>query len=238
MKQILKNRIFISVMCLLIAGIIAFIAIPSMYKQKVATIQILVPNTEIKKGTQIAGTMLSTVEVGAYGLPSDLITDKALIVGKYTAVDISKNDYLMAQKFKDFLFDDTLDNIIKDGKMLVTVTLPTVASGLSSHLEKGDTVTVSNFIPEKERITPDGMLVEPSKVVMYSELKEVVIYDIENAQTESTADVRQNSDKNGTGYDPIPKTVTLIVDEVQAEKLIEAEYNGKIHLIFVERTVK
>lgn len=238
MKRVFKSRIFISAVCLILSGVIAFMVIPGMYRDKAATTRIIVPNTEIKRGTLIEETMLSTVEIGAYGLPADLLGDKAAIVGKYAAVDMTKGDYLMASKLKDFQFDETLDNILLDGKKLVTVTLPTVASGLSSHLERGDTVTVANYIPEKERFTADGTVYEPNEVIMYPELAALVIYDIENASTDSVTDVRESGDKNGTGYDPIPKTVTFIVTEGQAAKLIEAEYNGTIHLIFVDRSVK
>jgi pilus assembly protein CpaB len=45
---------------------------------------------------------------------------------------------------------------------------------------------------------------------------------------------QQKNSQSGTS-DPVPKAVTLIVTEAQAEKLIQAEYTGKLHLIFEKR---
>lgn len=61
---------------------------------------------------------------------------------------------------------------------------------------------------------------------------------MENARTQDTAEVRkqQLNSQSSTG-DPVPKAITLIATEAQAEKLIEAEYTGKLHLIFEKRGV-
>lgn len=236
LKKILNNRLYVSGICFFLAAVIAFGLIPAMYHSKGATTQIIVAAGDIKKGTQLTDPMLKNVEVGAYGLPLNLITDKAEIIGQYAAVDMKAGDYIMVSKLQEYRFDQVIDEIIQEGKRLVTVTVPTVASGLSSHLQKGDIVTVANFIPEKERFSSGGSIYEPSKVIMYPELMELTVYDVENAKTESADQVRAEGDKNGTGYDPIPKTVTFIATELQAVKLIEAEYNGKIHLILAGRS--
>lgn len=237
-KRILKNRIFLSGVCLFFAGIISFVILPKIYKNQEALTEIITPNMNIPKGTYITENMLTTSQIGAYGLPTNLIQEKQDIVGKYASIDIQKGDYILNTKVQEFKIQEYLDQVIEEDKRLVTITLPSIASGLSSHLEKGDIVSVANFIPEKEKATIDGMRYEQSQVIIYEELKEVEVYDIENSRTESVQEVKENNETSDVSYDPIPKTVTLIINEDQAKKLIEAEYNGKLHLIFVRRNIK
>ncbi|WP_410510928.1 RcpC/CpaB family pilus assembly protein [Paenibacillus sp. BR2-3] len=55
-------------------------------------------------------------------------------------------------------------------------------------------------------------------------------------RTQDTAEMREQQKESQSGSsDPVPKAVTLIVTEAQAEKLIQAEYTGKLHLIFEKR---
>ncbi|MFZ5966464.1 MAG: RcpC/CpaB family pilus assembly protein [Bacillota bacterium] len=84
---------------------------------------------------------------------------------------------------------------------------------------------------------PDGQSASP-QVVIYPELHGLEVYNVENARTQNTAEVRkQQSDSQSSFGDPVPKAITLIVTEAQAEKLVEAEYTGKLHLIFEKRGV-
>lgn len=76
------------------------------------------------------------------------------------------------------------------------------------------------------------------QVILYPELHGLEVYSVENARTQDTAEVReQQSESQSSTGDPVPKAVTLIVTEAQAEKLIQAEYTGKMHLIFEKRGV-
>jgi pilus assembly protein CpaB len=60
---------------------------------------------------------------------------------------------------------------------------------------------------------------------------------VDNARTQSTAEVREQQAEGQPSGDPIPKAVTLIVTEAQAARLVEAEYTGKLHLIFMQRGI-
>jgi pilus assembly protein CpaB len=172
-----------------------------------------------------------TVEVGDYGLPQDVINDKALIVGKIAQTDIAKGDYFFPHKLGDFFVNELFDRIASNNQRLVTISVPSIAAGLSSHLQNGDIVTVAVFL---ERAS-DGQDSSP-QVILYPELKGLEVYSVENARTQDTAEVRkQQSDSQSSTGDPIPKAITLIATEAQAKRLIEAEYTGKLHLIFEKR---
>jgi pilus assembly protein CpaB len=113
------------------------------------------------------------------------------------------------------------------------VSVLSIAAGLSSHLQSGDIVTVAVFLNK----TSDNQSATP-QVILYPELKGLEVYSVENSRTQSTAEMRkQQKESQSSSGDPVPRAVTLIVTEAQAEKLIEAEYTGKLHLIFEKRGV-
>lgn len=192
---------------------------------------------DISKGEKIESKHIAEVEVGKFGLPDNIINDKALIIGKIAKTNIAKGDYIFSQKIADFASDEKMDRIVKDNKRLVSVSVPSIAAGLSSHLKSGDIVTVAVFLNQKENSNGDQS-VSP-KVMVYPELKSLEVYSVENSRTQSTEQVReqQQADNKSSSNDPVPKTVTLIVTEAQAVKLIEAEYTGKLHIIFEKRGI-
>ena len=229
--KLLKNRIFLSVLCLVLAAGVSFLLLPHFYGDKNATVTVLRAAEDIKAGTEISEHDLVSVEVGSYGLPEGVLNDKTQIVGKVVQTDIAKGDYFFSQKLGNFLADELLDRIAKNNQRLVTITVPSNAAGLSSHLLAGDFVTVAIFMEKAS----DGQDSSP-QVIIYPELHGLEVYSVENAKTQDTAEMREQQKSNQSGTsDPVPKTVTLIVTESQAEKLIQAEYTGKMHLIFEKR---
>ena len=238
--KILKNRFLIAVVCLVIAAFIAFGVLPRFYIDREATVTLYRAAAVIPRGTQIGEQHIVSIEVGAFNLPDTVITDPDAIIGQYALTDIPKDDLFLPDKIGDFLFSETLDTLMKQDQRLVTVTLPSNAAGVSGHLQAGDIVSVVCYIAAHERFETDeytGFDVRvnvPAETVVYPELQTISVFAIENAKTESMEEVR-----NAEGIvDTVPKTVTLIVTEEQALKLIEAEYTGKIHLVFERRGVQ
>lgn len=231
--KLLKNRIFLSIICITIAAVISFVLLPRFYEDKSVTVMVLRAAGDIQAGTEITDKHLATVEVGDYGLPEGIINDKDLILGKIALTDIAKGDYFFSQKLGVFLVNELFDRIVKNNQRLVTVSVPSVADGLSSHLQSGDIVTVAVFLEQAS----DGEDSSP-QVILYPELKGLEVYSVENARTQDTAEVRkQQSESQSSTGDPVPKAITLIVTEAQAERLIEAEYTGKLHMILEKRGV-
>jgi pilus assembly protein CpaB len=74
------------------------------------------------------------------GLPDNIINDKSLVIGKIAKTSMVKGDYIFPQKIADFATDEKMDRIIKEDKKLVTVSVSSIAAGLSSHLKSGDIV--------------------------------------------------------------------------------------------------
>ena len=234
--KIFKNRIFLSAVCIILAGAISFLLLPKFYADKGVTAMVLRAAEDIPAGTKIQEKHLASVEVGKFGLPDTIINDKTLIIGKIAQTNIAMGDFLFPQKLGDFVANEKLDRIVKDDKRLVTISVPSVAAGLSSHLQSGDTVTVAVFANQNAEGYESQSIT--ARVTLYPELKGLEVYSVENSRTQSTAVVReQQKESQPSAGDPIAKAVTLIVTEAQAVKLIEAEYTGKLHLIFEQRGI-
>lgn len=232
--KMLKNRIFLIILCLILAAVTSFVLLPKLYKDKGATMMVLRAAVDIPAGIKIEDKHLVMVEAGKYGLPDNLINDKSQVIGKVSKTTIIKGDYLFSEKIGEFIVDERLDRISVENKRLVTVSVPSIAAGLSSHLLAGDIVTVAVFMEKAS----SGDDISP-QVILYPELHNLEVYSVENARTQDTAQVREQQSENPSpSGDPTPKAVTLIVTEAQAQKLIQAEYTGKLHIIFEKRGIK
>ena len=214
--KLFQNKIVVGVICIVIAAILAFLFLPSISKSKSNTEKIYVVKNAVHEGTKIEESMLTEKEVGSYGLPQSIIKDKDKIVGKYASCDITPDDFILSSKLSDFAANQKLDKVMSEGNMLVTVSLDSVASAVGNHLKSGDIIAIVGYANDA--------------VVVYEELKQLEVYSIENENAEKLEDVENNEEA-----EHLASTVTLIANQVQAEKLIQAEYSGKVHAVFVKR---
>lgn len=214
--KIFQNKIVVGVICIVIAAILAFFFLPSISKSKSNTETIFAVKNAVAEGTKIEESMLVEKEVGSYGLPQSIIKDKDKIVGKYASCNITPDDFILSSKLSDFAANQKLDKVMSQGNMLVTVSLDSVASAVGNHLKSGDIISIVGYANDA--------------VVVYEELKALEVYSIENENAEKLEDVENNEEA-----EHLASTVTLIVNQVQAEKLIQAEYSGKVHAVFVKR---
>lgn len=214
--KIFQNKIVVGVICIVIAAILAFVFLPSISKSKSNTETIFVVKNAVAEGTKIEESMLVEKEVGSYGLPQSIIKDKDKIVGKYASCNITPDDFILSSKLSDFAANQKLDKVMSQGNMLVTVSLDSVASAVGNHLKSGDIISIVGYANDA--------------VVAYEELKALEVYSIENENAEKLEDVENNEEA-----EHLASTVTLIVNQIQAEKLIQAEYSGKVHAVFVKR---
>ena len=214
--KIFQNKIVVGVICIVIAAILAFFFLPSISKSKSNTETIFVVKNGVAEGTKIEESMLVEKEVGSYGLPQSIIKEKDKIVGKYASCNITPDDFILSSKLSDFAANQKLDKVMSQGNMLVTVSLDSVASAVGNHIKSGDIISIIGYANDA--------------VVVYEELKAIEVYSIENENAEKLEDVENNEEA-----EHLASTVTLIVNQAQAEKLIQAEYSGKVHAVFVKR---
>ena len=146
--KIFRNRTVIGVLCILLALIICFGVTPLFSRSASEKTEIVRVTKDIKEGDEITAEMVQTVEVGAYNLPQNLMTDKKEVVGKYATADLAAGDYILSSKLSAVPAAENAYLYNLDGtKQAISVTIKSFAVGLSGKLESGDTVTMGAAHP-------------------------------------------------------------------------------------------
>ena len=101
--------------------------------------------------------MVTTVEVGGYNLPANVLCEMGDVVGKYAAADFSKGDYILAGKVSDTPPSKNAYFGKLDGtNRALSVTIQSFAAGLSGKLGQGDVISlIANNVGEfRETVIP------------------------------------------------------------------------------------
>ena len=217
--NIFRNRTVIGVLCILLALIICFGVTPLFSRSASEKTEIVRVTKDIKEGDEITAEMVQTVEVGAYNLPQNLMTDKKEIVGKYATADLAAGDYILSSKLSAVPAAENAYLYNLDGKkQAISVTIKSFATGLSGKLESGDIVTVivADYQGKGETAIPPEL--------QYVEVISVTASSGYDANTGEVVDEKE-----------LPSTVTLLVTTEQAKVLAELEQDSELHLALVYR---
>lgn len=222
MKNLLKNRIVVGLICIITALIICFGLTPMFNDALKSKVEIVRVSTEIKKGDEITSKMVTTVEVGGYNLPSNVVYKAEDVIGKYANTDLYKGDYVLESKLSDtpMLKNEYLTKL--DGaNRAISVTIKSFAAGLSGKLEKGDIVSL---------IASD--VGEQRKTLIPTELQYMEI--IATTTSSGTDNNVQVEPENGEDAE-LASTITVLATPEQARLLAELEQTGKLHAALVYR---
>ena len=217
--KIFRNRTVIGVLCILLALIICFGVTPLFSRSASEKTEIVRVTKDIKEGDEITAEMVQTVEVGAYNLPQNLMTDKKEVVGKYATADLAAGDYILSSKLSAVPAAENAYLYNLDGKkQAISVTIKSFATGLSGKLESGDIVTVivADYQGKGETAIPPEL--------QYVEVISVTASSGYDANTGDVVDEKE-----------LPSTVTLLVTTEQAKVLAELEQDSELHLALVYR---
>jgi pilus assembly protein CpaB len=235
--KLFKNRYVIGILCIIAALTITFFALPAIrggnQGETVTTVRV---KQTIDAGSLITAEMLETVKV-----PEKLIeggiSDISLAVDKYATVDLYAGDYLTVQKITGFLANQSsFPAGTAKGKAVVSVTLPTLASGVSGHLLPGDVVTVmalpKGSVIQSLGVEPETQEADLSGAVIYPELQYIEVCMVTaNDGTDASVDaLPDKAIKNS-----LPVTVSFYATPKQMLLLAELEHQSTIHLAFVAR---
>ena len=210
MKEFFKNRTVLGLGSIILALLLSFGVTPFMNKAMRSQVTIIRASKNIKKGEEITADKITKVKVGGYNLPQQVIKEQNELVGKYATADIYKDDYFLKYKVSDSIDDD---NYLRDENMAISITIRSLAAGLSGKLKAGDIVSIISS-------SEDGI-----KPMIIPELQYVEVLSITS---------KEGKDIEGE-KEELPSTINLSVDPIQAEKLVEQEQNGNIHLLLVYR---
>ena len=217
--KIFRNRTVIGVLCILLALIICFGVTPLFSRSASEKTEIVRVTKDIKEGDEITAEMVQTVEVGAYNLPQNFMTDKKEVIGKYATADLATGDYILSSKLSAVPAAENAYLYNLDGtKQAISVTIKSFAVGLSGKLESGDIVTVivADYQGKGETAIPPEL--------QYVEVISVTASSGYDANTGEVVDEKE-----------LPSTVTLLVTTEQAKVLAELEQDSELHLALVYR---
>jgi len=224
--KLFRNKVFIGAMCLLLAGILAFVFLPRLYGAQSGTTEIVTLKQTVESGTVITDDMLTVAEVGSYGLPDNVVRDKSEITGLVAGDTIYAGEYLWRDRFmteeayKEAASKNSLG--LSDGTYLLTIALPSESSGLAGILRAGDIVDVYGY-------TDSG-----GTVAINEALTGVKVYKVLNDKLVSLDDLdaklKADSGKDSSDYDFAPAYVVFTVNEQQAKTLIGLEKDKSLHL--------
>ena len=172
---------------------------------------------DIPQGVQITGAMLEAVEVGTLNLPADMQNDPKEIIGKYTVSAMFAGDSFTDKKLSDSI--DTSDSLLrqlKPNETAMSVTVRSLANGLSGKLQQGDIIQIVSVDEELQYV-------------------EVLATTSDKGSDDTYRDGEVNADDEDSGDQSLYATVTIILqDRAQALRLAECE-NTSLHAVFVTR---
>ncbi|MEA4895398.1 MAG: RcpC/CpaB family pilus assembly protein [Oscillospiraceae bacterium] len=226
MQKILKNKLFISTACLVLAAVLSFVLLPKIYEDETATANVLVLNQTVVEGTEITEKLLTTAEVGAFGLSGAVATDKEQVIGMVATSTIYEGEYLTKNRLvsAEEYENSGHGTALAFGEFLLTLKLPSTSAGLAGLLRGGALVDVYTTTEnENGAIETEKALSEISvKQVLNSKLES--LDDLDESLAEESDSVKDEPD-----YAPVYIVVT--VDEAQAKTLIALEKAENFHLV-------
>lgn len=216
----MKNRTIVGIVCIVLALAVTFGAAPLVNKFADSRIDIVRITREVTQGHMISENDVEVVTVGAHNLPSNVITKKEDVVGKFAAVDLMVGDYLLTSKVSTEA--DSAADVFRtlDGtKQAISITISSFAGGLSGKLENGDIVSLVVY----ENGTEKAFIPEA--------LTYVRVITTTTPEGWDKDEVQPNED----GTYELPSTLTLLVNPTQANLLVGYENTGTIHADLVYR---
>lgn len=216
----MKNRTIIGIVCIVLALVVTFAVAPLVNKLSDSRTDIVRLKSDIVQGHMIQESDIEVVTVSSTGLPTNIITKKEAVVGKFAACDLKANTDLLQSMISDK--SDSADDVFHtlDGtKQAISITISSFAGGLSGKLENGDIVSLVIFENETNKATIPGGLTY------------VKVITTTTAEGFDKDELTPNED----GTYELPTTLTLLVNPTQAKMLVEYENRGVIHADLVYR---
>lgn len=214
----LNNRFIFGILSLVLAAVIAFVALPTIARQTNGKTEIVRITQPVLKGEQITGDNAEVVEVGGYNLPSNVAHSLDDVEGLYVTADLAAGDYILTSKVSTVpVSSDVALNDIPSGKVAISLTVKTLASGLSDKLQPNDIIRIYHFLETAEEV-PELRFV---KVLSVTDSDGI---NVDNAKEPTEDEEPQQS-----------ATITVLASPEQARIITELENDGVAHVALISR---
>ena len=214
----LNNRFIFGILSLVLAAVIAFVALPTIARQTNGKTEIVRITQPVLKGEQVTKENAEVVEVGGYNLPVNVAHSLDDVEGLYVTADLAAGDYILTSKVSSVpISSDAALNDIPSGKVAISLTVKTLASGLSDKLQPNDIVRIYHFLETAEEV-PELRFV-----------KVLSVTDSDGINVDNTKEPAEDEEPQQSA------TITVLANPEQARIITELENDGVAHVALISR---
>lgn len=214
----LNNRFIFGILSLVLAAVIAFVALPTIARQTNGKTEIVRITQPVLKGEQVTKENAEVVEVGGYNLPTNVAHSLEDVEGLYVTADLAAGDYILTSKVSSVpISSDAALNDIPSGKVAISLTVKTLASGLSDKLQPNDIVRIYHFLETAEEV-PELRFV-----------KVLSVTDSDGINVDNTKEPAEDEEPQQSA------TITVLASPEQARIITELENDGVAHVALISR---
>ena len=169
-------------------------------------------------GEQVTKENAEVVEVGGYNLPANVAHSLDDVEGLYVTADLAAGDYILTSKVSSVpISSDVALNDIPSGKVAISLTVKTLASGLSDKLQPNDIVRIYHFLETAEEV-PELRFVKVFSVT-----------DSDGINVDNTKEPTEDEEPQQSA------TITVLASPEQARIITELENDGVAHVALISR---
>lgn len=161
--KILKNKFLIGIVCIILGLVVGFIAIPATqngsHSQLVKALRL---KQNVLAGSLILDEMVESVEVSQNTIPTNSISSLSEISGKFAASNLYAGDFMTVEKLlTELQAQDPMKMATAKGMKVMSITISSLAAGVSGKLQPGDVVSVMAIL--KNKTADQSQTLEPQE---------------------------------------------------------------------------
>lgn len=213
-----NNRFIFGILSLALAAVIAFVALPTIARHTNGKTEIIRITQPVLKGEKLSKDNAEVVEVGGYNLPSNVAHKLSDVDGLYATADLSPGHYILTSKISTVpVSSDVALSDIPSGKVAISLTVKTLASGLSDKLQPGDIIRIYHFLDVAADV-PELQFV-----------KVLSVTDANGVNVDNTREPTEDEEKQQSA------TITVLASPEQAKIITALENDGVTHVALISR---
>ena len=219
-----NSRFLYGILSILLAAIIAFIAIPTVTRKTNSKVESVRITTALDRGDPITAKDVELAEVGGFNLPDNVATKLEDVIGTYAASSLYPGDYILSGKVSSTpLSSDLTLNAIPDGMVAISITVQSLAAGLSDKLQSGDIIRLYHYNDLS------GTLNVVQDIPELKFVKVLSVSDSKGLDIDYTKQPEEDEERLQTA------TLTVQATPEQAILLTQYENEGMLHVALISR---
>ena len=219
-----NSRFLYGILSILLAAIIAFIAIPTVTRKTNSKVEIVRITTALDRGDPITAKDVELAEVGGFNLPDNVATKLEDVIGTYAASSLYPGDYILSGKVSSTpLSSDLTLNAIPDGMVAISITVQSLAAGLSDKLQSGDIIRLYHYNDLS------GTLNVVQDIPELKFVKVLSVSDSKGLDIDYTKQPEEDEERL--------QTATLTVQATPEQAILRTQYEneGMLHVALISR---